>query len=236
MPAYILDIVLVAVLLFIVIRSYVRGFFKTVFRTARLILAFILAYCLGKPVGGWIDQKFIHGWVYNSVYEKINAMYQNAAESFDVQKILSGFPKFFMPDSMKEKLESMEETGETLVASASETVSSFISHFVSMIVAYILIFVLALIVLSIFTKILGGIIHKIPLIGTVDHLLGGVLGLLIGWVLMSLVCSLLRFFTAATEFYNSSYILKFFAENPITKYISFLDFYALLSKFIPQNN
>ncbi len=234
MPAFILDIVLLLFLLFIVIRSYVRGFFKTVFRAARLVLSVMIAYFMGKSVGGWLDSKFIHGWTYNSVYEKINALYQNASESFDVQKILSAFPKFFIPESIRNQLETSDETGETLVASASEAISGTISHFISMILGYFLVFVVAWIVLLILSKVIGGIIHKIPIVGTADHILGGVLGLLIAWIVMSLICSLMRFFFSTSDFYINSRILKFFAENPITRYISFLDFHALLSKIIPK--
>ncbi|MBE6530295.1 MAG: CvpA family protein [Ruminococcaceae bacterium] len=232
---YIFDIVLLVVLLFILIRSCVQGFFKTVFRSLRFVLSILAAYFLGKPIGEWMDRTFIHGWTYNGVYDKINGLYQSASESFNVQKILSSFPKFLIPQSMREQIENMDETGEALVTSASEAVSSAISHFISMLVSYILVFVLAWILLWLFTKIFGNIIHKIPVVGTVDHVLGAVLGLLIGWTLMSLICSLFRFFFSSSEFYTGSYVLKFFAENPITKYVSFLDFYALLSKLVPNN-
>ena len=233
--AHIVDIVLIGVLLFILIRSCVQGFFKTVFRSLRFVLSVIAAYFLGKPIGGWMDRAFIHGWTYNGVYDKINGLYQSASESFNVQKILSAFPKFLIPQSIREQMEATDETGEALVVSASETVSGAISHFISMLTAYILVFILAWILLWIFTKIFGNVIHKIPVVGTLDHILGAVLGLLIGWTLMSLICSLFRFFFSSSEAYTSSYVLKLFAENPITRYISFLDFYALLSKFIPTN-
>ena len=234
MPVLVLDLVLLLFLLLIVIRGYVRGFFKTVFRAVRLILSVMIAYFLGKSVGGWIDNKFIHGWTYNSVYAKIHALYENASETFDVQKILSAFPKFFIPESIRNQMETSGETGEPLVASASEAISGTISHFISMILAYILVFILAWIALLIVSKVVGDVIHKIPIIGTTDHILGAVLGFLIAWIIMSLVCSLLRFFTSASDFYNNSHVLKFFAENPITRYISFLDFNKLLSKIIPS--
>lgn len=234
MPVYVFDLILLAVLLFIVIRSCVKGFFKTVFGSLRLVFSFIAAYFLGKPVGGFIDQKFVYGWTYNGVHSKIHELYESASESFDVQKILSVFPKFLIPESIRETLENSEATGEELVTTASEAVSGAISHFVSMIVAYILVFILAWILLWLITKILGNVIHKIPIVGTLDHILGAALGLLIGWILMSLICSLFRFFMETSEFYTNSHVLKFFAENPITKYISFLDFYALLAKIIPN--
>lgn len=232
---YIVDIILLGVLLFILIRSCVQGFFKTVFRSLRFVLSIVAAYFLGKPIGEWMDRTFIHGWTYNGVYDKINGLYQSAAESFNVQKIFSIFPKFLIPQSMQDQMEAMDETGEALVVSASETISSAISHFISMLTAYILVFVLAWILLWLFTKIFGKVIHKIPVVGTLDHILGAVIGLLIGWTLMSMICSLFRFFFSSSPFYTDSYVLKFFAENPITRYISFLDFYALLSRFIPSN-
>ena len=230
----IFDLVLVGVLLFIVIYSYIRGFFKTVFSSLRLVLSVAIAYFLGKPVGAFLDQRFINGWTYNGVYAKIQELYESASETFDIKEIISIFPKFLIPESVSEQLENMEESGEELVASASQAIADFLSHFISVIIAYILIFIIAWIVLWIVTKIFGKIIHKIPVIGTVDHILGALLGLLIGWILMSMLCSLFRFFMADNEFYTNSYVLKFFAENSITKYVSFLDLFALLSKIIPS--
>lgn len=234
MPTYIFDLVLLAVLLFIMIYCCVRGFFKTVFRSLRLVFSVIIAYSLGKPVGAFLDRAFIHGWTYNGVYAKIQALYESVSEALDVNKILSLFPNFLISDSVREQLKNSEESGEELVVAASESISSALSHFISMVVAYILVFILAWILLWLITKLLGNVIHKIPVIGTIDHILGAALGLLIGWILMSMVCSLFRFFLSSSEFYTNSYVLKFFAENPITKYISFLDFYAFLSKIIPN--
>ena len=233
-PVFIFDLVLLAVLICIVIRGCVKGFFKTLFGSLRLVFSVIAAYFLGKPVGEFLDSKFIYGWTYNGVYAKIHELYESAAEAFDVNKILALFPKFLISDELRAELENTNETGEELVKLASDSISGVISHFISMIVAYVLVFIVAFIVLWILIKIFGKIIHKIPVIGTVDHILGAALGLLIGWILMSLVCSLFRFFMADNEFYTNSHVLKFFAENPITKYISFLDFYAFLSKIIPN--
>ena len=234
MPTFIVDIILVAFLLFLFIRGYIKGFLATVLRSLRPILAIIAAYFLGKPVAGFIDQKFIYGWTYNGVYAKINELYQNASESFNVDKIFSAFPKFMIPDSLREQLENSTETGEALVVSASESISAFVSHLFSLVIAYLLIFLIVWLLLLLLAKLLSSSIHDLPVIGKIDRILGALLGLLIGWVLLSLVATLCRFFMESSDYYAKTYVLKFFAENPITKYLSFLDFGALLSEIIPN--
>ena len=187
MPTIIFDIVLLALFLVIIIICAKRGFFKSVMRLLRLFLAVVIAYCFGKQVGALLDQKFIHGWMYNVVYDKLNSMYQSASSSFNTQKILSSFPKFLFPESMRQQIENLDETGEALVVSASESISTSLSGIISTVLGYIVVFLVALVVLLIITKIISAVIQKLPVIGMLDHILGALIGLFVSWIILSLL-------------------------------------------------
>ena len=227
---YILDIIFVIILLVTVIQCGKRGLFKTLMRFARIVLAAVAAYFFGSRVATFLADKFLAKRLYDLVYNKIEGIYQKAAESFDAQKILSSFPNFLINDSMREQIGSMEETGEELVVSATDSISGVLTKIVSTVLGYVLVFIVALILLAIVTAIIGAIIKRLEVLGTMDHVLGAVFGVAVAWVLLTIVCSLLKFFCAEEAFYTQSRAVKFLAETPVTKFLKFLDLDGLLSK------
>lgn len=234
MVSIILDILIIVLFLIIVFICAKRGFFKSVVRFLRLLLALIIAYFLCKPAGAKLDAAFIHGWVYNGVYNKIHALYESANEAFNIEKILALFPKFLLSDSMRQQIENSSETGEALVLSTSEWISTTLSGLISMILAFVLIFVIAFILLFFVSKLLEILIRKQSFISKIDHILGGLIGFVFTWSFFSMLCSALRFFFSDAAWYQSTYVMKFFAENPITKMISFLNFDQLFSMIFPK--
>lgn len=227
---YILDIAFGIILLVTVIQCGKRGLFKTLMRFARIVLAAVAAYFFGSRVATFLADKFLSERIYNVVYGKIEGIYQKAADSFDAQKILAAFPSFLLPKSMQEEISSMEETGEALVVSSSEALSGVLTKIVSTVLGYVLVFIVALILLAIVTAIIGAVIKRLEVLGTMDHVLGAVFGVAVAWVLLTILCSLLKFFFASEDFYTQSHAVKFLAETPITKYLKFLDLDGLLSK------
>lgn len=230
MTQYILDIIFGVILLITVIQCAKRGLFKTVMRFARVILAAIFAYLFGSRVAVFLSDGFLGKRIDSAVYNKVEGIYQKATESFDAQKILSAFPRFLLPESMREQIANMEESGEELVVSASETLSDALTKIVSNISGYILVFIASLILLAILTMIISAIFNRLEILGRMDHFLGAVFGLGVAWVILTILSSLLKFFFSGTDFYTQSHAVKFLAEMPVTKFLKFMDLDALLSK------
>ncbi len=230
MTQYILDIIFGVIVLVIVIRCAVRGLFKALMRFLRILIAAVAAYFFGGKVADVLAERFFATRIYNVVYNKIESMYQKAAESFDAQKILSAFPKFLLPESMREQISSMDETGEALVLSATDSLSGALTKIVSAVAGYVLVFFAALIVMVIVSAIIGAIMKRLAILGTTDHVLGAVLGVAEAWITLTILSTTLSFFFADAAFYTQSHIVKFLAETPVTKFFSFLDLNSLLSK------
>ena len=230
MMKYYLDLLFGVILIVTVIQCARRGLFKTVMHFARIVLAAVFAYLFGSRVAVLLADRFLAKRVYDKVYNKIDGIYQKATDSFDAQKILSAFPRFLLPESMREQIANMEESGEELVVSASETLSGALTKIISNVLGYILVFIVALIVLKILTAIISAILKRLEILGKMDHYLGAVFGVGVSWVILTILSSLLKFFFSGTEFYDQSRAVKFLAELPITKFLKFLDLDALLSK------
>lgn len=230
MTQYILDILFGAILLVTIILCAKRGLFKTVMRFARVILAAISAYFFGSRVAVFLADRFLGKRIYDIVYNKIEGVYQKAIDSFDAQKILSAFPRFLLPESMREQIASIDGTGEELVVSASEKLSGALTTIVSNVLGYILVFIVSLIVLAILTAIISAVLHRLEILGRMDHFLGGIFGVAVAWVFLTILSSLLKFFCSGMDFYEQSHAVKFLAEMPITKFLKFMDLNALLSK------
>ena len=234
MASVIFDICLLAILIVIVAISAKKGLLKTAFSFVQLILSVVIAYLFGKPIASLLDQLFFRKWIYTGVFNRINHLYQSAQETFNVQKIIDLFPKFLIPQSLQEELESAGDTGEALVSSSSEAISSALSGIITTILAYLVLFLVAFVACFFLLKLLDKMIESVSLLGTVDHLLGALIGLIIAWIFLTLLCSLFRFFASDTEFYANTYVTRFFAENVFTKLIRLFDFNDLLSKVFPQ--
>ena len=212
-----------------------RGFFKTLMHFCRFFLALLAAYFFGSKVAVWLSEHFFFKPIYTSVYQKIERLYQNAAEEFGSEKIISAFPRFLMSDAMKNELNGMDESGEALVERASNSVASALSGIVSSIVGYLLVFVVAFVLLILISALLGKLIHSLPLLNIVDRVLGGLCGLLIAFCLLFLIGSTIRFFWGETDFYTHSSVIRFFGDLKLPKGLSFLNFQSFISKVFQKN-
>lgn len=227
---YILDVLYALVLLIIVIKCAKTGFFASLIKLARVVLAAIAAYLFGGRVADFLADRFLSEKIYNGVYGKIDGLYQKSAETFNADAIFKAFPKFLLPQSVQEQIASSGDTGEALVQSASDVLSGALTKIVSLVLGYVIVFIVALIVLTIVAAIIRAIIQKLDILGSLDHFLGAVLGVLEAWILLTIVSSVLKFFFKDADFYTQSHAVRFLAETPVTKFISFLNIDGLLSK------
>ena len=226
----VLDVIFAVVGVLTIVLCAKKGFFKTLMGFLRLLLAIVAAYLFGGKLATFIADKFMAEPIRNSVYNKIEAMYQSAAESFDAQKILSSFPKFLMNDSMREQIGSMDETGEELVVSATDSISGVLTKIASSAVGYLIVFLVALLVLFLVSLIIGALIKKLFLLRTVDCILGGVVGALLAWIILFVGASIVKFFWGSEDFYTQSVIVKFLGNTSLPEQFKFLKINEWLEK------
>ena len=220
----ILDVLFIVAAAAFVFLGIKRGFIQSVIRSAKLILAFVFAYFLGSPVAGLLKNAFIGGWVNGFVYDKVNALYQGAA-NVGVDEIVANFPGFLMTDQVKASIESASsgEAGEALVQSVSASISDPIASLISNVLGYILVFLLSFIVLIIVAKLLTSVIDKIAILGTLNRVLGALWGALTGVLVLFVAASIVKLFLGGSDIYQTSVVVKFFGDSALLETVKILN-------------
>ncbi len=200
-----------------------RGFIRSVIHFFKTLIAFLAAYFLGSKLAQFLCDTWIGGAVRNFIYDKINAIYQSTTETLNAESVIESMPGFLMTEEMQAKLHAAQGSGEELVNSMTDAISSPIASLFSNILGYVGVFLIALVLLWIVAAIVDKLVEHLALINTANILLGGLLGLIVAFVILSAIASLMRFFLADSAIYTDSVIIKFFGESPILKTLKFLD-------------
>lgn len=182
-----LDLIMILLGIMIVVSSYRKGFLRSVVLLAGYIASVFIAAWIGGWLSGWIYDTFIRDAVISSI-DKTAAM---AAEgmpfatvltevfdklpSFIVNPLLAGFGG---EDKLIADLEAstggvLEQLGTTI----ADTVVAPIVTLVLQMFCCLLIFILCVIIVKMVASLLKGF-YAIPILGPVNAVLGGVVGLL----------------------------------------------------------
>ena len=209
----ILDILFVLVAALFIYVGVRKGFIKSLIQSAKLILTTIITYFLGSSVAAFIKEKFVFQKVYDSWYEKINGIYQQANETLNIDEFkatVESAPEILLNSEKKaEILESLsEESGAALVESVSTSIANPIADGISNIIGYALTFVVVLILLTIGAWLLTKIADRIAIIGTANRILGGVFGALLGGIVLIVAAVVINFIDAEGVVYPNTVVVK----------------------------
>ncbi len=227
---YIVDLILAAFAVVTIIVFAKRGFFLSLLKFFKLLLAFIAAYLWGDLLGKFLSEKVFYSPIRNSVFNKLHSIYEGATESFNIESAKAAIPKFLQTESFMEKLNSMDAGGEALVTSISDSVALALSNVICSVIGFILVFAVAFLVLTLAYWLLKGLRGKIPLVGTVDTILGALLGAIFALIVLLVISSVLKFFFGNDDFYTKSVLIKFFGNSSILDIFKFLNVSQWLGK------
>lgn len=211
----IIDIILAAAGILTVYCAYKKGFVSTVISLIGLLLALVLASYLGfmaadyiydDVVGDKISQNIIDDFKSNSsrdindvLPKYVSNYFKNSNEKSD-GIILGGFDGGLAHSAVKKAI----KTPVTALITA---------------VAFLILFIVFLLLFRWIAK-LAGIINKIPVIGKLNSLLGGLLGIPKALLIIYLLCFLLSRYVMLSQNkfitvddLNGSFIFKFFCSK-----------------------
>lgn len=183
----VLDMILVAVFGFFVFRGWWRGFAEGVLKSGRWVLSLVITLTLGPTLSAFINRI----WIHPPVYEKIHARFMTMADAANgqVDVWISRIPAVFRPflDTYRaERTQDLTRLANEWAQEASDGLSGMISS----IIGYILLFVLAYVTLTLAILFLRNL-TKLPVIGTLDRVLGLALGIISGLLTALLVAAIL---------------------------------------------
>ncbi len=243
-----LDVILVAIALLCIRKGSKDGFAKTIVSFAGIFIAIILAVSISKPIANYaytnFAQKPIETAVENVIKDQANSTSENAPsldmlisgieEKIEDEKTPAFIKNLFGTEEkraeLKEDIKSVytPDIAELSKAATEKVLKPVLISIISAVV-FITIFLAVLIICAILSKALK-IVNKIPLLGGVNALLGGIIGLLkaliivliINYVIVSVTSSgtnILGVITAETV--NSSLIMKNLAlVNPLNSLLA----------------
>lgn len=212
MNHWILDIIFIVAGALIIFINAKRGLFLSLLKFCKLMLSISAAYLWGGALGKWIGSKLLYSPFRSLIYGKVNGVYLASTENFSAEAAQQAIPQFLLTDQVKEKLSSMEEGGEALVNSVTDSVAGGLSNVVGAVIGFVAVFLIAFLTLTVVYFLLKKLKKKFKLVGTVDTLFGALLGLVLTCILFFVASSIIKFFFGSTDTYTESVIVKFFGD------------------------
>ena len=232
---FLLDIFLFLLFLLIVIVSTDRGFVSSVWNTVTVIGAFILAYMFSGIVADLICKNFVLNYVTEYAYGVVAALIESNTATYDISGLFESLPQDFVSlvEHCGADMAVLEQQFGTAVSVSvddlfefAESIALPISQTLSNAIAIVSVFLISLLLLWLFGLIIK-VIVKIPIIRTLNSLLGFMFGLVKGFIVVWILCVTLSIFVergfmnpnsveVLNELTSSSHIFRFFCSfSPI---------------------
>lgn len=192
--AWMWDALVVLVLLVFAILGIKKGFIRSVSKVVSGLLALIVTLLFGTQLEQWFQGTPVYTWLCERIAKWIaiepaigNAASQNQSAAEVAGS--GGMPKII--GNLVSKQTAAVEAGVNAVLGE-------VYHQIAMVLFHILFFVVLWIVIKFLLKFATAILDKIaklPILSSLNRLLGALTGILKGWLLVSTVCLLLMLFS-----------------------------------------
>lgn len=181
------DLIVIAIIALSVFIGVKRGFLRSVIGFLSIIISLILAVWTYPVVADVINNTEIKATITEAVENSLGEEPTIAKEEKEEE---SGFS--ILPKTAQETIEKQKEAiTETAIQTTAQTVSTLAVNIISILLVFV---VVRLIMFLISTTL--GFITKLPVIKSVNRLLGGALGTLCGILSVYLILTLITFNTA----------------------------------------
>ena len=251
----VLDIIIIAITALLIIAGYRRGFFKSVMTLCTGVASVLVAYTFTPRLSLWLKENFILEKLAGGLSDTLESIAGTGSDGvYDMTKLIrdSQFGEIVSrygadPDKIAGVVSDMGDGAVNATAAAAKTVaravaepglSDFkkrldlraepIASTVSDVVAFVALFIGAVLVLKLITWLLG-FVFRLPVLRTMDRLMGLVFGvlsaLLFVWVFAMLSDSALTALSAiapgsfSPDILNDSHLLTFFAKYNVVSVI-----------------
>ena len=205
---FIWDIIAVFIIASFALSSYKRGFLNTAIRLAGTIFAIGAALMFSSPVANGIYNSYISEKVLTSISQTMAEVGEPSIEAFTEQvsmmseqlpAIVSGMTSKYFGDS----LETMYESFTTMDLNAfAQMISESIVSPIIVGAIQAIVFCILFGGIMIFVKLLAKMmttVNYVPLVGSVNALLGGVLGALQGMAYLFVCCAVMWLVMSVTN-------------------------------------
>lgn len=219
------DIAAIVVIAIIAGRSAKKGFVACFFGFISTIVALILAFVLAKPVLGWTNGLFgLEGWLENAITGMLSKItgFDIDVSSVGIEAALAdkNLPAFLV-NTLSDLGNDQVPQGTTLAMLAGGELGTLAATLIS----GIAVFALAKIILKILEKIFSSIVENLPIVGTLNNLLGFLVGALQGLLIVCGIIAVIALFpsTGIVEFFNECTLVGWlYNNNPLHVILSWI--------------
>ena len=178
--AWIATVVVIIILVLFFFYGLRRGFLKIVLTTLALIVTIVAAGLLAPHLSKWLGTTFIGTGIEKSIDSYMDKKIDKQSEALvnktkEMQETV--IDKLPLPKFLKKDISKKNETSQYKLLDVStfkEYISKRLSNIILQAISYIILLIVIYAVLRIILKIVG-VIGKIPIIGGINRLLGGIL-------------------------------------------------------------
>ena len=206
-----------------------RGLILTAIKSFKIFLSAGAASLWGGAFADFLGRAFFDKPIRNSVYKKVSGIYADATNGFTAESSLESFPKFLRTEDMSAKLNELEESGEALVNSVTDTVADALSSAICGILGFVLVFAFAFLALSLAYVLIKRYKKLNKSFGRFDSLCGGAVGFVFAWLVLLFAGSVMKFFFGEQPVYTDSSVVKFFGDSSLHEALEMLDFNSFLN-------
>ena len=199
---YVFDIFLLLVWALVIAINTKNGFVKSVWGSVTVFGAYVISYAFGPAVGELICGDYILPRVTEYTFEILQNLASSVEGSYDISSLFTNLPEEFiiLADNCGANIDQLSEQFASAVTIPSEqlrelaqTIALPVSRTISNAIGMIVVFFAAMLALAV-VGIVVKIIAKLPVIKTIDGVLGFFLGLLKGVVVVSILCVVVAVF------------------------------------------
>lgn len=235
---WVIDIVLASVFILTVVVCAARGFVKSIWWLLRAVLSLGASFLFGHRFGTWLMERFILGKFTDVARASLESIVHENNGSFDISEAFSS-----MPESFRSLLARFGADASTLQgvyggssnSSASDLnalasdIATPVARVVSEALGYVAVFLIVFIVVTVLGWVVR-LIAELPVLRSVNHLLGGVFGVACGFIYLWVICLAISAFVesgiaetesrALMQLAQESYLFRFFCGFSPLDYIN----------------
>lgn len=204
---WILDLVVVLILFFSVLRMARRGFIRSII----MIVGSVVAFYVASFVAGFLAQQIYISWIRPSLISSIEtqlAGYSSGNLAQTVSSIWNSMPGILQTgagnlgvtnDTVGSAITGYMQYGaQTAAPHVADTIARTVVVDIIRVILTMIIFFLLLMIVRKLAKIFNRVAN-LPVLGLINHFLGGVLGLVYGGIMVLLLASLVALVLLTTQ-------------------------------------
>lgn len=202
-----IDIILVVIFASFVLTAVKKGFILSLLEFAAVILAFVLAYSFSPKVAQVAYDGFVKEATIKTIETQIEENVSLQETSTQTQLLLESIPDYMVSvagfmgvsvDDIKQSVANSKLTSENIATELVEKIAQPIIIGALTALSFVVLAIVLLFVLKFLAQIIAKI-FKLPLIKTVNQILGGILGACKGLAVLIFLCTILTVFFASGD-------------------------------------